>query len=162
MINRETLNERLEGFYREAKTAGLRITPQRLAIFKIVAGSESHPGAEEIHRQLRRSHPMISLDTVYRTLRKLADLGLVSALGQEHSQLRFDANQKRHHHFCCTSCGLIRDFENAELSALAIPADAAQFGQAESLSIEVRGICSVCLGKIARSGGNRHKARPKT
>lgn len=161
MSKGETLNARLDKFNLEAKKAGLRITPQRLAIFRIVAGSESHPSAEEIHRQLRRSYPMISLDTVYRTLRLLADLGMVSALGQEHSQLRFDANQDRHHHFCCTSCGMIRDFENAELSALAMPSEAAQFGQAVSLSIEVRGICSACLNKIARSSGKRHKSKPR-
>ncbi len=162
MSKREALNERLASFYLEAKKAGLRITPQRLAIFKIVAGSVSHPGAEEIHRQLRRSFPMISLDTVYRTLWKLADLGLVSALGQERIQLRFDANQTRHQHFTCTRCGLIRDFTNPQLSALGIPSEAAQFGQAEDLRVEVRGICSACLRKSAPSKGKNHKSKPKS
>ena len=162
MTKRETLNVRLERFYAEARKAGLRITPQRLAIFKLVAGSVSHPGAEEIHRQLRRSFPMISLDTVYRTLWKLADLGLVSALGQERIQLRFDANQNRHQHFTCKRCGLIRDFTNARLSALGIPSEAAQFGQAEDLRVEVRGVCSACLRKKAPGEGKNNRSKPKT
>ena len=50
--------------------------------------------------------PTISLDTVYRTVATLADLGLVRRVALTPGPARYDANTTRHHHFVCTRCGL--------------------------------------------------------
>ena len=65
--------------------------------------------------------PTVSLDTVYRTLWMLHDLGLVSTLGPKRESVRFDANLAQHHHCVCVRCGLARDFESADLDALRVP-----------------------------------------
>jgi len=116
-----------------------------MAIFRIVASTEEHPGAEEIYRQLHSSYPNVSLDTVYRSLWLLADLGLISTVGPRRESVRFDANSDRHHHFTCVRCGLIRDFQNTELGELDLPTEAAVFGRLDSLHVEIRGVCSACL-----------------
>lgn len=155
MIAKQIVNERLESFLLKAREAGIRVTPQRLEIFKIVASSENHPGAEEVRVKLGRNYPMISLDTVYRTLRLLEELGLVSAVGPHHETLRFDANTRPHHHFTCLRCGLIKDFEDTRLDRIGIPAATQEFGQPQDLRVDVRGICNACLKRTKKS----HKSR---
>ena len=82
-----------------AREAGLKITHQRLEIFRELAGTEEHPDAETIFRAVQLRMPTVSLDTVYRTLWMLHDLGLVKTLGPQRHGVRFDANLDRHHHF---------------------------------------------------------------
>lgn len=116
MIAKQIFAERLESFLAKAKERGGRVTPQRLAIHRIVASSEDHPGAEEVHKKLRRRFPTVSLDTVYRTLRLLEETGTGKRVHPHHDTQRFDANTRPHHHFICLR-ELIRDFTNARLSA---------------------------------------------
>lgn len=145
MVNGSILNQRLEKFQSALREAGLRATPQRLEIFRIVASSEEHPGAEEILKKLHKRHPMVSLDTVYRTLWMLADLGLIRTVDPRREHIRFDANLSHHHHFTCLRCGGIRDFESPKLDEIPIPGEARVHGQPVSLHVEVRGICNACL-----------------
>lgn len=88
-----------------------------------------------------------SLDTVYRTLWMLGDMGLVSTLGARRKSVRFDANPKKHHHYVCVRCGLTRDFESDELHALCLPGTVKVFGSVLSTHIEVRGVCERCTDK---------------
>ena len=155
MIAKQIFAERLESFLAKAKERGVRVTPQRLAIHRIVASSEDHPGAEEVHKKLRRRFPTVSLDTVYRTLRLLEKLELVSAVHPHHDTQRFDANTRPHHHFICLRCGLIRDFTNPRLSALSIPSESLAFGLPRDLSVEVRGVCNNCLNKPGKNRKNQ-------
>jgi Fur family transcriptional regulator, peroxide stress response regulator len=107
--------------------------------------------------------PTVSLDTVYRTLWMLNDLGLVTTLGPRRESMRFDANLAPHHHYLCVRCGLARDFESAELNALSIPGAARQFGEVASVHIEVRGLCKRCGEQLtekaapARPDRSRHE-----
>jgi len=75
------LAERLERFKAAARRAGIRLTHQRLEIFREVAATEEHPDAETVFRGIRKRVPTVSLDTVYRTLWLLEDLGLIATLG---------------------------------------------------------------------------------
>ncbi len=88
--------------------------------------------------------PTVSLDTVYRTLWMLSDMGLVSTLGVRRESVRFDANPKKHHHYVCVRCGLTRDFESAALHALRLPDTVKVLGSVLSTHIEVRGVCEIC------------------
>jgi Fur family peroxide stress response transcriptional regulator len=146
----EQVNKRLEEFKKTAKFLGFKLTHQRLEIFRIVAASEEHPGADDVYRKLRASLPTISLDTVYRTLWMLSDLGLLNRITRCKGKYRFDANLSHHHHFSCSRCGLIRDFSNEELNNLPIPEEADQFGESISIHVEVSGVCEKCLKKESR------------
>jgi Fur family peroxide stress response transcriptional regulator len=120
------------------------MTHQRLVIFRQVAASKDHPDAEAIFRAVRRRLPTLSLDTVYRTLWLLNDLGVVGTLGPRRDSVRFDANLAPHHHYVCLRCGLARDFTCRGLDSLRVPKALRQLGRIESTQVEVRGICIRC------------------
>jgi len=88
--------------------------------------------------------PAVSLDTVYRTLWTLADLGLIGVLGPRMERQRFDGNMAKHHHFVCIRCGAVRDFTSGELDAISVPKAAKEFGEVVDAQLEVRGICKEC------------------
>jgi Fur family peroxide stress response transcriptional regulator len=123
---------------------GYRDYRQRLEIFREVAGTETHPDAETIFRAVQQRMPTVSLDTVYRTLWVLHDLGLVTTLGPQGDRVRFDANLDRHHHYVCVCCGLVRDFESERLNDLRVPGAVTQLGSVMDAHVEVRGVCATC------------------
>lgn len=141
------IDQRVERFEQSCHDAGIRLTHQRIEVFREVAQSGDHPDAETVFRGVRERMPTISLDTVYRTLWLLNDLGLITTLGPSRERARFDANLARHHHFVCVNCGLTRDFYSEELENLKLPRSAKAIGQIETTIVEVRGICRECGGK---------------
>jgi Fur family peroxide stress response transcriptional regulator len=134
----------LAAFTGAARAAGMKLTHQRLEIFREVASSVEHPDAETVFRAVRARMPTVSLDTVYRTLWMLNDLGVVTTLGPRRESVRFDANLDRHHHYVCVRCGLTLDFKSPALDALRIPAAVKRFGSIVSSRVEVRGVCERC------------------
>ncbi len=135
---------RLDGFKAACKRAGVKLTHQRLEIFREVAASVEHPDAEMVFRAVQARMPTVSLDTVYRTLWLLSDLGLVIPLGPRRESVRYDANLARHHHYVCVRCGLTRDFESPALDAVRIPAAVRELGSVVTVQVEVRGLCATC------------------
>jgi Fur family peroxide stress response transcriptional regulator len=146
-VSTDETARRVAQFKATAKERGLKLTHQRLEIFREVASSLEHPDAETVFRAVRARMPTVSLDTVYRTLWLLSGLGLISTLGARRESVRFDANLEKHHHYVCVRCGLTRDFESAELHELRLPDTAKAFGSVLSTHIEVRGVCEICAGK---------------
>jgi Fur family transcriptional regulator, peroxide stress response regulator len=135
---------RLEQFKTAAREAGVKLTHQRLEIFREVASSLEHPDADTVFRAVQARMPTVSVDTVYRTLWMLNDLGLVTTLGPRRERVRFDANLEPHHHYVCVRCGLTRDFESIELNALRVPALVKAIGSVVASRVEVRGVCEAC------------------
>jgi Fur family peroxide stress response transcriptional regulator len=152
-VDRPTVDRRLDRFRAAAASAGVKLTHQRLEIFREVASSLEHPNAEHVFRAVRRRVPTVSIDTVYRTLWMLHDLGLITTLGPRRDSVRFEANLEPHHHYVCVRCGLARDFESAELDALGLPDAVKRLGYVVGTHVEVRGVCSRC----AATGSNSVK-----
>jgi len=150
-IPREEVERRMSLFKEGLIDAGIKTTFQRLEIFREVAGSEDHPDAETIYKAVRKRVPTVSLDTVYRTLWLLLDLGLINTLGPKH-KVRFDGNTRLHHHFVCTRCGLTRDFYSEEFDNLTIPDAVKDLGGIEKSQVELKGICSDCAKKKDATG----------
>jgi Fur family peroxide stress response transcriptional regulator len=146
--------QRLERFQAAAREAGIKLTHQRLEIFREVASTEDHPDAETVFSGVRARVPTVSLDTIYRTLWLLEDLGLIATLGPRRERARFDANLNCHHHFICENCGLVRDFEHEEFDTLGVPPEVERLGSVSSLSVEVRGTCRKCAGTRRRGDGS--------
>jgi Fe2+ or Zn2+ uptake regulation protein len=93
-------------FIQQLKQHGYKITPQRRAIIEALAEAPLAPKASEIWEKIRQKYPDISLDTVYRNLTLLVDLGMVQQIylrGKETS--RFEVNIPHHHHLICLKCG---------------------------------------------------------
>ncbi len=146
-VSSEEIRSRMERMMSMLRQAGVRLTPQRLEIFREVAGTDEHPDAETIYKRIRKRMPTVSLDTVYRTLWLFKDVGLIAALEGLSERIRFDANVRPHHHFVCERCGAIRDFEVDADREWKPPHSIAAIGDVHSTHIELRGICSQCKNK---------------
>jgi Fur family peroxide stress response transcriptional regulator len=147
------IQQRLGQLKAALRGKGVKLTHQRMIIFQEVAESEEHPNAESVYKAARKKLPMVSLDTVYRTLWMLQDLGLIHILGGR-DRVRFDGNMEPHHHFVCNECGLMRDFYNDEFSRLEIPKEIKYLGSGETVHIEVKGICTEC-SKKSKAGSKK-------
>ncbi len=134
----------MHAFRQACVDRGVKVTHQRLEIFRELASTEEHPDVETVHRRVRERIPTISPDTVYRNLKMLVEHGLVSVVGMSHERLRFDANMGPHHHFVCVRCGLIRDFRSPHLENVEFPEEAEALGEPVSLHLEVKGVCAQC------------------
>src|SRR5215470_13306528 len=91
------------------RAAGLKLTPQRMAIVRELAGDPTHPTAQELFERLRPGLPTMSFATVYNTLDALRAAGLCSALSLSPGSGRFDPNMAPHHHAVCDGCGAVSD-----------------------------------------------------
>ncbi len=107
----ESIEARTQTVLAELKRAGLKLTPQRIAIVRELACDRSHPTAQELFERLRPGHPTMSFATVYNTLDALVRLELVSALrlNGDQTAMRFDPNTTAHHHAVCDACGAVID-----------------------------------------------------
>lgn len=143
-MTREDVERRIGRFEQVCHSRGAKLTHQRLEIFREVLEAGDHPDAERVFHGVRERMPTVSLDTVYRTLWWLKDLGLVTTLGPSRERARFDANLSRHHHFVCTRCGLTRDIHSDAFDSLDLPESVQSLGRAESIRVEVRGLCIHC------------------
>ena len=143
-ISKKDIELRIARFEKVCRDSGAKLTHQRMEIFREVLLTADHPDAEKVFQGVRRRMPTVSLDTVYRTLWWLKDLGLITTLGLSRERARFDANLSRHHHFVCSQCGLTRDFYSDEFDSLVLPDSVLSIGQAEKIQLEVRGICLKC------------------
>lgn len=157
MVSSEQFEQRMARFRQGLRAAGIKLTHQRLEIFREVAGAENHPDAETIYQGVRQRIPTMSLDTVYRTLWMLIDLGLLTTLGPARDRMRFDANTGAHHHFVCMQCGMTRDFDSEEIDSLQLPDMVTAMGTVEIKQMEVRGVCSSC--SMATSSKKRAKRK---
>ncbi len=137
-------DERIELFEQVCKSKNIKITHQRLEIFREIAIAGDHPDAESLYQRVKERLPTISLDTVYRALWLFNDLGLIKTLGATRERTRFDANLNQHHHFVCNVCGLMRDFYAKDFDELKLPNSINEIEQPSSTHVEVRGVCLTC------------------
>ena len=134
-------------FVEACREAGVRVTPQRIEIFRELMGLDTHPDTETVHRRVRRKMPGISLDTVYRTLGLLEEKKLISRVGSLPGPARYEANPAPHHHFVCTTCGSVADVAPEAMGRLHVADKMLPGCAVKSIHVEIRGICSRCVGK---------------
>lgn len=139
--------ERLAAFEAACRRRGLRLTPQRLEIFRTLAAATDHPTAEQLHERLQRKMPTLSLDTVYRTLATLTQHGLVNKVDTVESQAHFEVQEGPHHHLICHHCQEISDFAWPLIDDFELPEDVKSWGEVNRKSVTVQGICRKCRGK---------------
>ena len=97
--------DRLDQMLAKLKTRNFRITPQRLAILRILASSEGHPSVERIYEQVKENFATTSLATIYKTVILLKHLNEVLELGFPDGSNRYDGNKPYPHpHIICIRC----------------------------------------------------------
>jgi len=146
-VSQQEFDLRMNRLVETCRVSGAKMTHQRMEIFREVAQAVDHPDAERVYDRVRKRMPTVSLDTVYRTLRWLEDLGFISTLGPLRERARFDANLRQHHHFVCVRCGLTRDFYSKHLNNLKLTELVKSIGQVKTMQVEVNGVCHDCAEK---------------
>ncbi|MDP9001696.1 MAG: transcriptional repressor [Myxococcota bacterium] len=137
---------------RDLRRAGLKLTPQRIAIVRLFAGDRSHPTAQDLFERLRLSFPSMSFATVYNTLDALARAGLAGVVrlpGKRGDAARFDPNTGPHHHAVCDGCGEVLDIPAGTLTPTCAAIKKLR-GVAPGFSISAvervyRGLCAQCV-----------------
>ena len=125
------------------KEEGLRLTPQRVHIVDLLF-ELSHPTADRIYSMMTEKFPYVSQATVYNTLKKLKEIGVVKELSNGDKSSNFEVNETEHWHFNCKVCGEIYDLEPNKTEALmAVGTHNGSF-QVESYQVEYYGVCAKC------------------
>ena len=139
-----TIEEQLLAFEEVHRKRGLKITHQRLEIFKELLNSNDHPTVEKIYSRLKSKLPTLSLDTIYRTLTTLEQHGLVSRVQTMESQARFEGKMEQHHHVVCKKCSSITDFYWKFFDRTPLPEEIEKWGYIQQKSITLHGLCHKC------------------
>lgn len=134
----------LRTFEDVCRKEGLKITHQRLEIFKELLNSNDHPTVEKLYHRLQQKLPTISLDTVYRTLTTLELHGFVARVETGESQARFEGKMEEHHHAICKKCGKITDFFWKLPDEAVLPDVILKWGEISKKSITLHGLCRQC------------------
>jgi len=140
--------EKLEAFIEKCRQEGLKITPQRIAVYEILLDSRNHPTVEEIYEEVKKRYPFVSLATVYRTVETLEQVGLAKKVCYWGSSARYDANTEDHHHLICVKCGAIKDIYIED--ELKLPSEAGGF-RISGYSVNVYGLCPNCQKELQPS-----------
>ena len=128
---------------------GYKMTPQRRAVVNALLESGKFPSAQKILDQVRQTIPDISLDTIYRNLALLVDLGLVQEIhlrGRESNVFEVVANH--HHHLVCLGCGRTECLDHCPVDQQDIARAEKQGFQIVSHSLEYYGYCRKCRSAV--------------
>ena len=140
--------KRFDVIIQKLRDDGHKITPQRLAIAKILAKSEGHPSVENIHGQIKKDFPTMSLATVYRNILLVKSLGEVLEIGFPDGSNRYDGNRPYPHpHVICVKCKKIIDPDLDSLDEM--KKEVAEETNFKILNhrLDFFGICSDCVAK---------------
>lgn len=99
------------------KEAGLRITPQRVAVLEAVTSS-NHPTADQLLTRIRKNHPNIATGTVYKVLETFVSKGIIQKIETRSDVMRYDAVLLKHHHLLDENNDRIEDYFDDELDRL--------------------------------------------
>jgi Fur family peroxide stress response transcriptional regulator len=133
-------------FRQKCRENGLKLTPQRTAVYQVLMRSMDHPSAEVVYHRVREKLPNISLDTVNRTLIMLHEIGVASTVEGSGDAKRFDGNLDDHQHFKCLKCKRIVDIYCESLDAIAVPAGLEDHTVLRK-TVYFEGICKSCAHK---------------
>jgi Fur family peroxide stress response transcriptional regulator len=97
---------------------GLKVTPQRIAVYEALLNINDHPTVEMIRDYVSKTHPSISLGTVYKTLEAFLEKGLICKVKTENDIMRYDPVTEDHHHLYDQKTGSIYDYYDDELNEL--------------------------------------------
>jgi len=121
--------------------AGRRLTSQRLAILDYLKGVTSHPTCEMIYYDLKNTMPKLSLATVYRNVKYLADNNLILQIKGNDGKSHFDGNTTSHLHFVCKDCKKIYDIWTKKIPAFS---GIKEVGKIDTIDCTIYGTCYKC------------------
>jgi len=110
----------LKKFMKVLRNENLKLTPQRVEIFREVCDSDEHREAEEIYLALRERDVHVSRATVYRTMNILYQHDLVRRMNIGDGKWRYEhwLDCHQHDHLICIRCGTIVEFMNPQIEEI--------------------------------------------
>ncbi len=136
---------KVDYYINKLQAKGLKITPQRQEILRVfLESSNNHLSAEEVHGKITEKYPGMSLDTVYRNLSLLLNLGILTELNFGDRKSLFELNNtEHHHHLICTKCGGSQEINFCPLKFM--DSQQVENFKIEKHSFEIFGICANCM-----------------
>ncbi len=138
------VDKKIRCFTDLCKKIGLRVTPQRIEIYKELINTDEHPSAETLYAKVRKTFPNISFDTVNRTLLTLSEIGAAFIVEGSGDVRRFDGGMENHQHFKCIKCKRIVDFHHKPFDIIRLPASIDNKYTVLRKSVYLEGICDSC------------------
>lgn len=129
---------------KQLKDQHISVTPQRLEILKIIMARYDHPSADTIYQEVRRSLPMISFNTVYKTLETFCQLGLIIKINPLHEVARYDGNVSPHMHMICSRCHKVEDHSWEWPAEVPLPSPNPSDFKVDSVAVHLFGLCKHC------------------
>jgi Fur family peroxide stress response transcriptional regulator len=105
-------------FFEILRRKGLKITPQRVAVYKAIVELNNHPTADNILSYLKKDYPNISVGTLYKVLDVFVECGLIRKVKNDREVMRYDAVLHHHHHLYNEDTDEIVDYEDPELDKI--------------------------------------------
>jgi len=140
---------RLNILVERLREAGYRLTPQRMAILKILLEGINHPTAEEVYAQVKPIFPMTSLATVYKTVALLKEMNEIREINLGDRGSRYDGNNTiPHAHLICVQCNQIIDSNPVDIQQLSDGLAAATGYKMISQRLDFFGVCPDCQSVI--------------
>jgi len=137
--------KRLGKMTKVLREKGCRLTPQRLALLKVIARREGHYSVDQIYELIKIDFPTTSLATIYKTLSLLKDMGEVLELNFASAGSHYNGNKPYPHpHVMCTSCGQILDSESGESAELSLEMARKTGYQITRHQLNFYGLCPIC------------------
>ena len=125
---------------------GLKQSRQRSLIVETFYGMGGHVPVDRLLAEVRRQEPRVSVATVYRTMKLLAECGLAvpRQFGEAQTLYEPGGDRGHHDHLICTACGRIVEFENDRIEALQRRVARDHGFEVESHKLEMYGRCAAC------------------
>ncbi|NPA58042.1 MAG: transcriptional repressor [Aquificae bacterium] len=135
----------LKEFRETIKSAGLKYTPQREKIFKVILSTRGHFEIEELVHKIRSKNINVSRATVYRTLEILKNLGYVNEVIKFKNKTIYEVALKDHHdHLICRKCKKIIEFHSDEIEKLQSKICEEYGFKPDFHRLEIFGLCKDC------------------
>lgn len=140
------MDKSTEATRRKLKQCGLKATSQRAIVLDIIRqGGEGHLDADEVYRRAREKQPGLSLSTVYRTLHRLKNLGLIEEVHFDEGHHHYEMKPfLEHHHLVCLGCGRVIEFKYPLTQRVRESVPAAKGFEIVSTEVRMAGYCPKC------------------
>ncbi len=138
------IQNKINLFHKKCQESGLKFTPQRMAVYTALIKSKDHPSAEILCKDIRKTFPSISLDTVNRTLITIHELGFSFTVEGTGESKRYDGNLSDHQHFKCFKCKKVTDIFDEDFGEIQIPKVLVGM-EISRKTVYFEGICPKCI-----------------
>jgi Fur family peroxide stress response transcriptional regulator len=146
-MQKQDSKDRMALFVDTCKSNNLKVTPQRIYIYRELLKARNHPSTDAMFQTVRKEFPNISFDTVHRTLSIFSKIGIVDVVEGFGGSKRFDPDVTDHHHLHCMVCGEIMDFYHKAYNNLQIPENILKRFTVVGKRVVLKGVCNKCNDK---------------